>query len=99
MLGFGKGRKRQVGVSPNEVLDSANGKVVDVRGQTCPGYLLAINRAMETFAAGTSVELWITYPACGDDVHAWASSRGHTLHGIDYENDRYVIRLTRGEGA
>ena len=93
---FGWGRRREVlrGVSPNAVDDLDGEKVVDVRGQTCPGYLLAINRAMDSFPPGTPVRLWITYPACGDDVQAWANSRGHTLHGIEYDRDRYVIRLT-----
>ena len=95
MFGWRKERARSKGVSPNAVLDMDGGKIVDVRGQTCPGYLLAINRAMETFSPGTVVHLWITYPACGDDVQAWADSRGHTLHGITHEDGRYVIRLTR----
>ena len=97
MFGIGKGKAKPTGVSANAVLELEGTKVVDVRGQTCPGYLLAINRAMETFDPDTAVQLWITYPACGDDVQAWADSRGHVLHGISYETDRYVIRLNKGK--
>jgi TusA-related sulfurtransferase len=50
---------------------------LDVRGQTCPGYLLAINQAMEQLEPGTKAQLLIDYPPCSDDVRAWCDSRGY----------------------
>ena len=94
MFGFGKRKvKSPGGVFANKVWEIDGEQVVDVRGQTCPGYLLAINRAVDQFSAGTRVRLWITYPPCGDDVQAWANSKGHRLIGMENEEELFVIRL------
>lgn len=68
---------------------------IDVRGQTCPGYLLAINRAVEALEPGTTARLLITYPPCGEDVHAWCKERGLTYHGISQEQGMWVIRIEK----
>ena len=34
--------------------------VIDVRGQTCPGYLLAINKAVDSLEKGTRAQLIIS---------------------------------------
>ena len=49
--------------------------LIDVRGQTCPGYLLAINKAVEALPPGTEARLLISYPPCGSDVQAWCRER------------------------
>jgi len=49
--------------------------VIDVRGQTCPGYLLAIDRAVGALPSGTEAKLLISYPPCGEDVKAWCRER------------------------
>ena len=69
--------------------------VVDVRGQTCPGYLLAINRAVDALAPGTTARLLITYPPCGEDVHAWCRERDITYLGIQQAGDMWVIRIRK----
>jgi TusA-related sulfurtransferase len=53
--------------------------IIDVRGQTCPGYLLAINKAVNELNPNTKAKLLMTYPPCIADVKAWCSSKG-----IDY---------------
>jgi len=60
---------------------------IDVRGQTCPGYLLAINKAVDKLDNGMKARLLITYPPCGDDVKAWCKEK----------NVKY-LDLTQGEG-
>ncbi|MDH5786267.1 MAG: sulfurtransferase TusA family protein [Chromatiales bacterium] len=67
---------------------------IDVRGQTCPGYLLAINRETDRLPPATEVALIITYPPCGDDVHAWCREKGYQFHGIEPGDGLYRIRLT-----
>ncbi len=69
--------------------------VVDVRGQTCPGYLLAINKAVEPLAVGTQVKLLLTYPPGGEDVNAWCREKRVEFIGITQENDIWVIRLKK----
>ena len=57
--------------------------IVDVRGQTCPGYLLEIDRAVADIGGGANIRLLISYPPCGDDVRVWCEQKGHALHGIE----------------
>ena len=52
---------------------------IDVRGQTCPGYLLAINQTMDQLEPGIKAQLLIDYPPCADDVRAWCDSRGYNF--------------------
>jgi len=96
MFGFRRRDQKSTGVSANLVSEVDGEKVVDVRGQTCPGYLLAINRAVDKFTPDTLAQLWITYPPCGDDVRAWAKARGHTMLGMEYQEGLFVIRLKIG---
>ena len=68
---------------------------IDVRGQTCPGYLLAINRAMDTLEAGTEARLLVDYPPCGDDVKAWADEKGYAFLGFTEVDGVWHIRVRK----
>ena len=68
--------------------------LVDVRGQTCPGYLLDINRHVRAIGPGARVRLRITYPPCGDDVRAWCAEKGYEFHDIEYAHGCYDIRIS-----
>ena len=68
---------------------------IDVRGQTCPGYLLAINKAVDTLQRGTPAELIITYPPCGEDVHTWCKARDIQYQGISREDGNWKIRIRK----
>ena len=59
---------------------------IDVRGQTCPGYLLAINKEIEKLEKGTLVDLLISYAPCHGDVKAWCKEKGIAFEKI-IEND------------
>ena len=69
---------------------------IDVRGQTCPGYLLSINQAMDTLDTGTDAVLITTYAPCGDDVKAWCKEKGYTYGGMSEEKDIWRISVTKG---
>lgn len=69
--------------------------VVDVRGQTCPGYLLAINKAVEPLTTGTPVRILLTYPPGGEDVNAWCREKDVEFIGVTQENDMWVIQLKK----
>lgn len=78
------------------ITDNADGSVnIDVRGQTCPGYLLAINKAMDSLEQGTRAFLITTYAPCGDDVHAWCNERGYTYAGMTQENNIWKISVIK----
>jgi TusA-related sulfurtransferase len=83
------------GIWPKAITVQDGQVVVDVSGQTCPGYLLAINRAVEPLARGTRIKLIITYPPCGDDVGAWCKERGITFLDIAQEDGKWIIALEK----
>ena len=66
---------------------------IDVRGQTCPGYLLAINKAVEELEVGTTAHLLITYPPCGDDVKAWCKEKNVEYQGLTQGEGLWVINI------
>ncbi len=67
--------------------------LVDVRGQTCPGYLLDINQHVDAIGTGARITLLISYPPCGDDVRAWCAEKGFTFHGIEPVAGVWEIRI------
>jgi TusA-related sulfurtransferase len=69
--------------------------IIDVRGQTCPGYLLAINRAVDALAPGSRARLLISYPPCGDDVKAWASERNIQCLGMRQDTGKWIIEIEK----
>ncbi len=80
-------------VRPTSVVARGNEVTIDVSGQTCPGYLLAINHAVDPLPRGTRIRLLITYPPCGDDVGTWCDAKGIDLTGISREDGMWVIAL------
>lgn len=82
-------------ISANSVTMEDGTAVIDVRGQTCPGYLLAINKAVETLDADTPARLLITYPPCGEDVKAWAKERHIEYLGMEQQTNMWVIHIRK----
>jgi len=72
-------------------------KVVDARGQGCPGPLLEARKAMGGVGVGSVVEIWSSDPQTKTDVGAWAAKVGHeflgSLPGEGY--DRVFVRRMR----
>ena len=69
-------------------------RAVDARGQSCPGPLVTLARALQDVGAGELVELLATDPGSLSDVPAWAKISGNELVE-QYEEAgvfRYVIR-------
>ena len=73
------------------------GWIVDVCGQTCPGYLLEIDRAVRDIGPGQRIHLRISYPPCIDDVRVWCAEKGHVLHDVERtEAGHFDIFITSG---
>jgi TusA-related sulfurtransferase len=68
---------------------------IDVRGQTCPGYLLAINNALDVLECGTEAKLLITYPPCGEDVKAWCKEKKIEYLGLSQEEGLWIINIKK----
>lgn len=94
MWPFGK-KASSSGINANsvEIIDGI--AIIDVRGQTCPGYLLAINKAVEQLPTGTTAQLIITYPPCGEDVKAWAKEKQIEFIGLYQKTDHWVIEVKK----
>jgi tRNA 2-thiouridine synthesizing protein A len=67
---------------------------VDARGQSCPGPIVSLFRAMKDARPGEVFELLATDPGSKTDVPSWATISGNELveteeRGGDF---RYVVR-------
>jgi tRNA 2-thiouridine synthesizing protein A len=68
---------------------------VDARGQSCPGPLVSLAKALKTGAPGDLFELLATDPGSASDVPSWASISGNELVESAEREDgsyRYVVR-------
>jgi TusA-related sulfurtransferase len=68
---------------------------IDVRGQTCPGYLLSINKEVEKLKTGIEVRLLITYPPCGDDIKAWAKEKNVEFIDLQQQKDMWIVKIRK----
>jgi tRNA 2-thiouridine synthesizing protein A len=68
---------------------------VDARGQSCPGPIVTLFRAMKGAEAGDVFELLATDPGSKTDIPSWAKISGNELlEAEDHEGAefRYLIR-------
>jgi tRNA 2-thiouridine synthesizing protein A len=67
---------------------------VDAKGQSCPGPLVTLAKAIRDAESGALFELLATDPGAKSDVPAWAELSGNEL--IEATEDgsvlRYVVR-------
>lgn len=68
---------------------------VDARGQSCPGPLVSLAKALKSADVGDLLELLATDPGSKSDVPSWASISGNEL--LEFEETaeggfRYVVR-------
>ncbi len=71
-------------------------RTVDARGQSCPGPLVSLAKALKNAQEGDLLELLATDPGSKSDVPSWASISGNELleseilsGGAEF---RYVVR-------
>ena len=67
---------------------------VDARGQSCPGPLVALHKALKDVRQGDLLELLATDPGSKSDVPSWSRLSGHALLESGEADGvyRYVIR-------
>ena len=68
---------------------------VDAKGQSCPGPLVGLARALKEAPVGATFELLATDPGSRSDVPSWAELSGNELVSAETLADdsfRYVIR-------
>ena len=90
MWPFRKPRQSSIGAKVSQ----RDGEViVDVRGQTCPGYLLSINKAVATLPAHSRVTILTTYAPCGSDVEAWCREKEYRFRDLVEGSEGWEIRV------
>ena len=69
-------------------------RTVDARGQSCPGPLVTLARALKDAAGGDVFELIATDPGARSDVPSWATLTGNELlEASEADGEfRYTIR-------
>jgi tRNA 2-thiouridine synthesizing protein A len=70
-------------------------RTVDAKGQSCPGPLVALARALKEARPGDLFELLATDPGSKSDVPSWAEISGNELLNAETLEDgsyRYTIR-------
>ncbi len=73
---------------------SITATTVDARGQSCPGPLVTLHRALKEAGPGEVFELLATDPGSKSDVPSWAKLSGNELLEATQEDGvfRYLIR-------
>jgi tRNA 2-thiouridine synthesizing protein A len=67
---------------------------VDARGQSCPGPLVTLHKALREAERGDLLELLATDPGSRSDVPSWARLSGNELLEATQDDGvfRYVVR-------
>lgn len=67
---------------------------VDARGQSCPGPLVALHKALVGAERGDLLELLATDPGSRSDVPSWSALSGNELvEATEHDGSfRYVVR-------
>jgi tRNA 2-thiouridine synthesizing protein A len=68
--------------------------IVDARGQSCPGPLVTLAKALKEAASGDLLELLATDPGSRSDIPSWAEISGNELlESSEAEGEyRYLVR-------
>ncbi len=76
-------------VAVEELKALTNTTVVDARGTSCPGPILAAKKAVRGVASGSVMEVLATDSGTLKDLPAWAKKMGHEYLG-HYEDSGYL---------
>jgi TusA-related sulfurtransferase len=78
-----------VTITEAELKDIKADKVVDARGTSCPGPILAAKRHIGEVPVGGVMEVLATDSGTKKDLPAWAKKLGHDFLG-DFEEAGYI---------
>jgi tRNA 2-thiouridine synthesizing protein A len=72
-------------------------QVLDAKGLSCPGPIIALRKALKTVQVGQILEVQATDPASMPDFKAWAEETGHSLLAAEKTNGIYVYLIRKEE--
>lgn len=82
-------------MSPEELKNIKSDRVVDARGTSCPGPLLAAKRAISSVPVGGIMEVLSSDPGTKRDLPLWAKKMGHEFLGVIEEPGYWRIFIRR----
>ncbi len=71
-------------------------KILDVRGDFCPGPVLKARREMDSLAPGEVLQVLATDPAAEADLQAWAKWAGHQVIALQKEGGELRVLIRKG---
>jgi TusA-related sulfurtransferase len=72
-------------------------KIVDARGTSCPGPILAAKKGIITVAVGDLIEVRATDTGTLRDLPAWAKKMGHEFLGVIEESGYLKLYVRRSK--
>jgi tRNA 2-thiouridine synthesizing protein A len=72
-------------------------KVVDARGTSCPGPILAAKKGMPTITVGQVMEVLATDGGTLKDLPAWSKKMGHEFLGVIEEPGFWKLYVKRSK--
>lgn len=82
-------------MTPEELKNIKANKVVDARGTSCPGPILAAKRAIAEIANGEIMEVLSSDSGTNKDIPVWAKKMGHDFLGIIEEAGYWKLYVKR----
>lgn len=70
-------------------------KVVDARGTSCPGPILAAKKAIVDVKVGEIMEILATDSGTNKDIPAWSKKMGHEFLGVIEEAGYWKLYVKR----
>lgn len=80
----------------SQIAELTVNKVVDARGTSCPGPLLAAKKAIGEISVGEIMEILSSDEGTKRDVPKWATKKGHQYLGTIEESGFFKIYLKKG---
>lgn len=84
-------------MSPEALSELAVDKVVDARGTSCPGPILAAKKGMPQIKVGELMEVLATDSGTLKDLPAWARKIGHEFLGVIEEAGYWKLYVKRSK--
>lgn len=82
-------------MTPEELKNIETDKIVDARGMSCPGPILAAKKYITGVSAGDIMAILSSDPGTKKDIPAWAKKMGHEFLGFLEEPGYWKLFVKR----
>lgn len=82
-------------MTPEELKNINSNKVVDARGTSCPGPILAAKKAVAQIKPGEIMEVLSSDAGTNKDIPVWTKKAGHQFLGTVEESGYWKLFIKR----